>query len=378
MTRFDVIVVGAGPVGSYTAYQLADRGFSVCVLEQKRTPGQDIICAGVVSKAAFKRYDLPSTSILSRISSVSFVSPLGRRLEYEPNEIISYVVDRGDFDSKLLRMAKKFGAQVRLKHKVHRITESNSTYTVHTERKQYRARAVVLATGIQYDLSQQSGLSRPQKYLYGAQVEFPYSCKRSHIEIHLGQTFAPGSFGWVIPARTGHARVGTIIHRRGKTYLKKMLTDRLEVSLKNIEPFLRTKRIAYGPVRRSVRGNVLSVGEAAGQIKTTTGGGIFYGFLCSEIAVDKLVKTLKQGRSLQDYEITWRSALISELDIGIRLRKIAEQLSDDDIENLFTFVKKNRFWVELLVPRIDFDYHSNVIFFCIKSFGALLKLPETE
>ena len=77
MTRFDVIVIGAGPVGSYTAYQLADRGFSVCVLEQKPTAGEDVICAGVVSKAAFKRYDLPSASILSRISSVSFVSPLG-------------------------------------------------------------------------------------------------------------------------------------------------------------------------------------------------------------------------------------------------------------------------------------------------------------
>jgi len=378
MTRFDVIVVGAGPVGSYTAYQLADRGFSVCVLEQKRAAGQDIICAGVVSKAAFKRYDLPSTSILTRINAVSFVSPLGRRLEYQPDEIIAYVVDREDFDTNLLKMAKKFGAQVRMNQRVHKIIEQSNTYTVHTDRKQYRAKAVVLATGVQNDLAQQAGLSKPQKYLYGTQVEFPYACRRSHIEIHLGQTFVPGSFGWVIPSRTGQARVGTIIHRRGKTYLKKMLISRLEVALKNVEPFLKTKRIAYGPVKRSVRGNVLSVGESAGQIKTTTGGGIFYGFLCSEIAVEKLINTLKQGKSLRDYEITWRSALASELDIGIRLRTIAEQMSDDDIENLFTFVKKNRFWVELLVPRINFDYHSNVIFFCIKSFGALLKLPSAE
>ncbi len=377
MTRFDVIVIGAGPVGSYTAYQLADQGFSVCLLEQKRAAGQDVICAGVVSKAAFKRYDLPTTSIVSRISSVSFVSPLGRRLEYEPDEIFSYVVDRRDFDSKLLKQARKFGAQVGLRHRVHRITESNNTYTVHTDRKKCRARAVVIATGVQADLAQQAGLSRPQKFLYGAQIEIPYPCKRTNIEIHLGQNFAPGSFGWVIPSHSGHARIGTIINRRGKTCLKKLLTDRLDISTKNLDA-MKLKRIACGPVKRSVRGNVLSVGEAAGQIKTTTGGGIFYGLLCSEIAVDKLTKTLKQGKSLQDYEITWRSALISELDIGIRLRRIAEQLSDDDIENLFTFVKKNRFWVELLVPRIDFDYHSNVIFFCIKSFGALLKFPKTE
>ncbi|UCG31329.1 MAG: hypothetical protein JSV53_05480, partial [candidate division WOR-3 bacterium] len=58
------------------------------------------------------------------------------------------------------------------------------------------------------------------------------------------------------------------------------------------------------------------------------------------------------------------------------LRLIAAKLDDQKVENLFSFVKQNRFWVELLVPRIDFDYHSNVIFFCMKSFGQLLRLGD--
>jgi len=109
-------------------------------------------------------------------------------------------------------------------------------------------------------------------------------------------------------------------------------------------------------------------------VKTTTGGGIFYGMLCSEIAADRLTQTIKNGFNLSDYEITWRSALVSELDIGRNLRSIAARLSDEEVENLFSFVKQNRFWVELLVPRINFDYHSNVLFFCMKSFGQLLRL----
>ena len=135
------------------------------------------------------------------------------------------------------------------------------------------------------------------------------------------------------------------------------------------------KPIAYGPAAKSVYGRILTVGEASGQVKTTTGGGIFYGLLCSEIAVDKLAKNLKNNGSLNDYELTWRSTLISELDIGIRMREIATQLSDQKIEDLFTFVKKHRFWVEMLVPRIHFDFHSNLIYFCLKSFGALLRFP---
>ena len=110
-------------------------------------------------------------------------------------------------------------------------------------------------------------------------------------------------------------------------------------------------------------------------MKTTTGGGIFYGFLCSEIAVDKLTGTLRDGKDLRDYEVTWHSALASELDIGVRLRKIASTLKNKDIENLFDFVKKHRFWVDLLVPRINFDYHSSFIYFCLKSFSSLLKMP---
>jgi len=100
--------------------------------------------------------------------------------------------------------------------------------------------------------------------------------------------------------------------------------------------------------------------------------------LCSEIAVDKLTRTLRDGYSLNDYEVTWRSALLPELDIGRNLRSIASKLGDQDIENLFSFVKQNKFWVELLVPRISFDYHSNFIFFCMKSFGHLLGLRDRK
>jgi flavin-dependent dehydrogenase len=136
------------------------------------------------------------------------------------------------------------------------------------------------------------------------------------------------------------------------------------------------KPIAYGGARRTVNGRIIAVGEAAGQVKTTTGGGIFYGLLCSEIAVAKLTQALKNGKDLTDYDLTWHSALVSELDIGVHLRKIASSLDDRDIENLFDFVKKHRFWVDLLVPRINFDYHSSFIYFCLKSFGSLLKLPK--
>lgn len=373
--KYDIVVVGAGPIGSYTAYQLADKGFDVCLLEKKKEIGRDVVCAGVLSKEAFKKYDLPSKSILSRIDSTTFISPAGQRLEYEPKEVFAYVVSRKIFDKGLLKLAKTVGTDVYMKQQVTDIKKSSGNYTVICTKKRYRTKAVILATGINYELHSKLDLAKPPKFLYGSQIELPISFSQSNIQIHIGQNFAPGSFGWVIPAGKNTSRIGIIVGRRGKIWLKRMLEQRLNFSVAKLNKNeLKIKPITYGAVKRSVKENILAVGEAAGQIKTTTGGGIFYGLLCSEIAVDKLTDTLKKGSSLSDYETTWRSALTSELDIGKLLRKMAVRFTDKDIENLFSFVKKNRFWVQLLVPRINFDYHSNVIFFCLKSFASLLQM----
>lgn len=378
MKKYDVVIVGAGPIGAYTSYLLADKGFDVCLLDEKKNIGEDVICAGVIGKEAFKRHDLPGKSILSRISSATFISPSKIRLEYDPKEVFAYVVDRKKFDKGILKAAQHVGVDLHLKQRVINIKKKNSSfYMVSTKKTKYRARIVVLATGINYTLNKIIGLGKPLQFLSGSQIELPISFTRSNIQIHIGTKFAPGSFGWVVPAGANTSRIGLLLKRKSKPWLKKILEQRLSISVAKLkDEELKTKPIAFGPIKRSVKDNILAVGEAAGQMKTTTGGGIFFGLLCSEIAVDKISNTLRNGTSLSEYETTWRSVLASEFDIGIFLRSIAEKLNDDDIENLFKFVKKNRFWVKLVIPRINFDYHSDVIFFCIKSFSALFKIEK--
>ena len=378
MKKYDIIIVGAGPIGAYTAYLLADNGFDVCLIDEKREIGKDVICAGVIGKEAFKRYDLPSKSILSRITSATFLSPSKMKLEYDPKEVFAYVVDRKKFDKGILKSAVRVGVDLHLKQRVTNISRKNKNfYSVSTGKRKYQARIVVLATGVDYKLNRVAGLGKPLHFLSGSQIELPISFAKTNIQIHIGAKFAPGSFGWVIPAGANTSRIGLLLNRKSRLWLKKLLEQRLNISAAKLkDDELKTKPIVFGPIKRSVKDNILAVGEVAGQMKTTTGGGIFFGLLCSEIAVDKITKTLRKGIDLSEYEATWRSVLASEFDIGIFLRSIAAKLSDDDIENLFKFVKKNRYWVNLMIPRINFDYHSDVIFFCIKSFSALFKLEK--
>ncbi len=375
--RYDVAVIGAGPIGSYTAYQLADKGFKVCMFDAKKEIGENVICAGVISKKAFIRYDLPTDSILSRIDSLTFVSPGGQRLEHEPKDVFAYVVSRSIFDKSLLTMAKRVGVDVFMSHRIRDIEETGGYYAVWCRKIKCLAKCVVIATGVDYDLHTQLRLSKPPRFLIGSQIEMPLTVDASRMVIHIGHEVAPASFGWVVPAGKGVARIGVIVLKKGTVWLERMFERRLHMPVEKLNrQALKIKPIAYGPAKKSVKGRIITVGEAAGQVKTTTGGGIFYGLLCSEIAVEKLTQALKNKGNLNDYEITWRSTLISELDIGIRMRRIAAQLSDQNIEDLFTFVKRHKFWVEMLVPRINFDFHSNLLFFCLKSFGALLPLPD--
>lgn len=370
---YDVIVVGGGPIGSYTAYQLVDKGFDVCILEEKEEIGKDVLCTGIVSKEAFKRYDLPGESILSRIDSFTFVSPSNQKLKYTHPDVFAYIVSREKFDEELSKLAKQCGVEVYLNTRVIEIKESSNSYKLICNGKKYRGKAVVLATGAKYELQSQLGMGKPPGFLYGSQIELPLSIPSSTIEIHLGRNFAPGSFGWIAPLNNGYTRVGVIVRKKGKIWLKRMIKERINFPhMKFYKNGLKIKPIANGAIRHSVMNKILAVGEAAGQVKTSTGGGIFYGLLCSEIAVDSLSKMLKNGSNLNEYDVTWRSALMPELEIGQQLRKFASSLDDKTINNLFSFAKQNRFWVNLLLPRINFDFHSNLLFFCLRSFQSLL------
>ncbi|HEX7320627.1 MAG TPA: NAD(P)/FAD-dependent oxidoreductase [bacterium] len=370
---YDVAVVGGGPIGSYTAYQLAGRGFKVCVLDEKKIISEGVICSGIISKEAFRRFDLPRASILTDIDSFRVVSPGGQTLEYRHQSPFAHIVDREKFNEDIMEKAREKSAQIYLDHRVDRIDKTGDFYMISHNGAVLQSKAVILATGIKYDLHAASGLGKPSKFLYGSQTEIPLSMPISTIEVHLGQSFAPGSFGWIAPLHKDTSRVGVIAEEKGKHLLMRMLRERINYPASKIKiNMIKSKPIVFGPIKPSVNGMLLAVGEAAGQVKTTTGGGIFFGLLCSEIAVDKLTATLKGKYVLNEYETAWRQALHAELEIGMELRKIAGILGDKQVENLLSFIKKNPVLIKWIIPHIKYDFHSNFLLDCLKGFQSLL------
>ena len=129
--------------------------------------------------------------------------------------------------------------------------------------------------------------------------------------------------------------------------------------------------LSYGgiplkPLPRTFGKRLLVVGDAAGQVKPTTGGGIYYGLLCADMAADTLHSALENddlsARRLASYQREWTKRLGRELRIDYWARKIYEHLSDRQIDRVFAIIKSNGIVDTLLkAENLSFDWHGEVM-----------------
>ena len=383
MKKHDVIVVGAGPVGSYTAYLLARRGIDVGILEKNQSIGKDINCTGVVSAECFKKFDLPDKTILKPIDSIKAFSPSGNYVRYLPASPLAYVVNRPLFEQEINALAVREGATVYLNARVEGFNVADGRFEVKVrteeEQREIGSEMGVVATG--FDLNPPKGVSTgPKDYLYGIQTEAKVKDIGNEIEIYFGREIAPGSFAWIVPTNKGLSKVGLIARKDPAVLLNGFLRNPLIGHRVNSDDNqIKCSPIPYGSIPKSYAERLIIVGEAAGQVKTTTGGGIYFGFLCSEIAANVITEAFRKkdfsDRALQEYDILWRKAIGPELKAGKFLRSFFSRLSDSQI-NLFIDLART----DGIIPMIkanNFDWQRDLIMslfrkvFAKKIFKAL-------
>jgi digeranylgeranylglycerophospholipid reductase len=370
MKRADVIVIGAGPSGLRTAARLAGAGLDVRVLEKKARVGAGIVCTGIVGKEVFDDFDLDRGSVVQELRTVRLVSPFETELLYEHPRSFACVVDREKFDLALAGTAAAAGATITCDAHVEDVAVGVDGVEL-TVREgdggvtRQAAALAVLATGVDFGLQKKLGLSAPRDFLKGAQVEcaFPGADVTT---LFFGRDVAPGAFAWSVPSGQGTARVGLLTQKDPKACLRRLL-DRSFGGARGTaeESAIRTKPVAQGLLARTYGDRVLAVGEAAGQTKTTTGGGISYGLNCADVAADVVLQSF--GRSsfgpadLAEYERRWKALLQKEILIGHYTRRMCARLSDGRIESLFQLARTDGI-VPIIREKADFDWHSGLIF----------------
>ncbi len=345
-----VIIVGGGPGGLQAARRLAAEGVRVQIFEEHDSVGSPVHCTGVLADEAFAEFDLPRTAVLNAVSTARFFAPSGAEISHTTRSIEALVVDRSRFDADLSRLAQAAGARLVRGRRVAAIDCGPEGARVSlAEGDTLEAAAVILACGASYTLQRRLGLGLPAVFNQSAQVEVPASSARD-VEVYLGHDVAPKGFAWTVPVQRAdgmHARVGLMCEGdAGRCFdrLLERVADRWGIDRQAV-PLPRRRMMPLAPIGRTYGDRLLVIGDAAGLVKATTGGGIYYSLLSGTIAADTLVSALRAGdlRSarLAEYEREWRRRLHGELQAQLALRMLAQKLSDVEIDGLFELARTN-------------------------------------
>lgn len=370
MEEYDVLVVGGGPIGAAVAHDCAESGHSVALFEENTTIGLPLHCAGLVTERAFKIPGLPRDGlVLNTITGAEIHSPSGQVLTIGGDRAHALVIDRVKYDQALVKKAVDASAVL---HTGEKITEAGQTSEdVWISNPQFSARGKILvgADGARSVVRSLFDFPSPFEYLEGIGAEVTcVSLEPQRVLLYTGRQIAPGFFAWIIPVneKGTMARVGLCKIQKSSASLQDCFKTLMAVPpLAGAEVTARYGGLVpLGVVEPTVKSRVLLVGDAAAQVKPTSGGGIVTGLMAARTCAAVINQALK-GSSLSlsplaRYPSCWKRAFGREVSLGMAFRSYYREMPDEKIDKWFTDLQKPGV-IAAISKAGDLDYPSRLL-----------------
>lgn len=305
---YDVAVVGAGPAGSRTARGFAERGFDVVVLERGEV-GRPLACSGHVSGDLwwFLSDDAEDLLLQNEVRGARFHAGGGSYRFYK-DETVSYVIDRVEMDRVLADEAVAAGAELRTEVEVEDVVEEDDRVVLKTSEGEVEASVAAGCDGPRSTVRESVGLQPPGEMLQGVLAFTDEDDVSDFVDVYLD---ADGFFGWRIP-RGDSVEYGVASRRGARDEFDRLF---------DVEPdSLCAGWIPIGPPGETTSERVFLVGDAAGQTKPYTGGGIIYGMRAADVACEAVDPD--RPATLEEYERGWRSELSRDIRLGKQVLKM--------------------------------------------------------
>lgn len=329
----DVLIVGAGPAGSTTARYCAGKDLEVLLIDRRKEIGYPVQCGEFLPDASEMYTMFPRTSNLEElfaideslvagsVDSIDLITPKGRtyRLDFK-----GWTLDRRSFDKYLAKLAVEAGARLETSTSFLGLEDGVARTTM----GDVKAKVIVGADGPNSRTARAAGIENPEvRYpAITCQVEGSFE---PAIKMYFG-SLAPGGYAWVIPKRKG-ANVGIGFNpKRLKSQPSQLFlqfVEKLGVAYRHMTMGFVPQ---FGPTTKTVKGKVLLVGDAAGHVMATNGGGIPIAMIAGRVAGQSIRDHLKKGSSLADYETRWRAMMGKPLSDALWTRKLGDMFFPTD------------------------------------------------
>ena len=367
MEEYDVVIAGGSISGLISAREIAKKGHSVLVLEEGFEIGTPDHCGGLVSKSALHELGIEPTqkTFDSVINSALIYSPGGKHVEINSKKQEVVVINRRELDKQAARQAEQAGAEIRVKTGFKERTNRG----VRTSVNDIECKILVDCRGVGALINNQRDgiLSSAQYEIYADWIQ------DGKVEVYFDQIKYPGFFAWIIPSGNGVGKVGVA----GKDI---NVSNIMEQFLKNKGRYSTIRKIfapiwIKGPIKNFISGNAVIAGDAAGQSKPTTAGGIYscgIGGLLAGSAITKYLETNEYSQ-LQQYQKLWNDKFGKEFEKQRLARKILERVNNKTIDMIFDTITPKI--VSEISNKDDFDFHATSI---VKLLGMRKSLSAAQ
>ena len=367
MEEYDVVIAGGSISGLMSAREIAKKGHSVLVLEEGFEIGTPDHCGGLVSKSALVELGIEPTekTFDSMIDSALIYAPSGKHIEINSKKQKVIVVNRRELDKQVARQAEQAGAEIRVKTGFKEKTKIG----VKTTDGEIGCKVLVDCRGV-------SALINNDRdgVLLSAQYEvYADWIKDGRVEVYFDNAKYPGFFAWIIPSGNGTGKVGVAGREINVSNL-------MEQFLKNKGNHSTIRKIfapiwIKGPIKKFVVENTVIAGDAAGQSKPTTAGGIYscgMGGIFAGNAITKYLESADQVQ-LKQYQKNWHDKFGKEFEKQRLARKILERVDNKTIDTIFNTITPKI--TDEISNKDDFDFHTTAI---VKLLGMRTSLNAAQ
>ena len=351
--NFDVVIGGGSVAGLLCAREIASKGFSVIVIEEDYEIGTPEHCGGLVSLSGLEELGvIPFRKIFEHmIESAKVSSPNGKSFTINSKKQKVVEISRRELDKQIAFQAQKNGAVIKVKTSFQEMTDTG----IRTNEEKIDCKIFVDARGVSSLIHKdRTGiLSSAQYEIYADWIH------KGKVEVIFDQEKYAGFFAWVIPSGEGKGKVG--VAGRG---IK--VSETLDNILRDKGKYSTIRKIfapiwIKGPIKKFVEGKTVIIGDAAGQAKPTTAGGIFtsgMGGIYAGQAISEFLKT-NNSEDLEQYQKKWTERFGKEFEKQILARKLLERIDNNTINKLFESITPEI--IKEISEKDDFDFHTGSI-----------------